>query len=266
MNVADLPALHAYRTMAHTLFQDELEGIYLTGSAALGGYHAGKSDIDCTVLLEYPLGAEHLESVRTLHRQIARDYPASPLECQYLTRADLGKKPDEAAPFYSYHDGTLKLGTFNASPVTWYTLKTHGVTAFGTPIETVPIIVTAGDLQAYVLGNVNAYWRAWLARSKGILTKGGVYALTGQSVEWGAAGISRMYYTLTRGGIVSKDDALVFSLEHFPEHECILREALYLRTGDGKRQYFSPFLRRRALLEYLAAAIEKCNTVRSVEP
>lgn len=43
--------LDRYKSEITNTFGDNLIGIYLTGSIVLDGFHEGKSDVDCTVLL-----------------------------------------------------------------------------------------------------------------------------------------------------------------------------------------------------------------------
>ena len=66
--------LDAYESEIERVFGDGLIGIYLTGSAALGGFHEGKSDIDCTVLLKSSPDETQIEELNCIHRDMARRF------------------------------------------------------------------------------------------------------------------------------------------------------------------------------------------------
>ena len=62
------------------LLGDELVGIYLTGSAALGGYVHGRSDVDVAVVAPGPLSRETKEAIVASLRHEAFPCPARGLE------------------------------------------------------------------------------------------------------------------------------------------------------------------------------------------
>jgi len=64
--------LDEYAQELKYLFGDELLGVYLTGSIALGGYHDRKSDIDFTVLIQNKLAASQTASLKTIHDTIKK--------------------------------------------------------------------------------------------------------------------------------------------------------------------------------------------------
>jgi len=242
------------------LFGDNLTGIYLTGSAALGGYHAGKSDIDFTVVMEQPLNCGQVSELKALHAQIKAKYPKSKLEGHYLTLAELGKEPDAIEPVVAYYGGKVARSYHGINAVTWFTLKKHGLTVWGRPAPELAFDASEADLLGYVIGNVNSYWSGWLARSQRTFSLRGLYALTAAAVEWGVAGISRMSFTLAERDVTSKDTALAYALQRTPaKYGRILREARRIRTGVGSKQYASPLRRRRDMLEYLKEIIGECN-------
>ncbi len=238
----------------------DVVGIYLNRSIALGAYHDGKSDIDCTVLLSDSLDGHCVDLLRGMHCDIAHKYSGQHLECQYLPRAQLGKQADHIAPFYSYHDGVLSLGKFNAHDVTWYQLKMHGVILYGDGTSLQQIPTSIEDVKQYVIENVNTYWRSWRTQAGRIASKWGLATLRDGAVEWGVSGISRMHYTLAQDGIVSKDKALEYALLHTDHtHHRILMEAMRIRTGKGRKKYWNPVRRKRDMLRYIDTVITACN-------
>jgi len=234
------------------VFGGGLTGVYLAGSAALGGFRIGKSDIDFTVLLENRPDGETLGRLNEIHGDLARKYRKNPFEGHYITPGELGRTPGEIGPVVSYHDGRLDNSYHNINPVTWFTLKRHGITVIGPPASALGFEAPVGELLSYVAENVNTYWAKWLADSKNLLSLKGVYALTDEAVEWGVAGISRMAYTLKEKDVTSKDGALKYMLDRAPEKfNRILSEAYNIRAGCDKRYYVSPFARKRDMIDYM---------------
>ena len=69
---------------------ESLVGVYLFGSAAIGSFEPGSSDIDTVVLLREDLAAPRLAALDILHTQIIRETPewTDRIEAVYLsTRA-----------------------------------------------------------------------------------------------------------------------------------------------------------------------------------
>ncbi|NMC80930.1 MAG: DUF4111 domain-containing protein [Chloroflexi bacterium] len=239
---------------------DDLIGIYLTGSIALGGYHENKSDMDFTTLVRKPLPGNALPLIKNVHRDVRNRYPQSKLEGHYITMHELGKNPEEIEPVVTYHDGKLEKGYRGINMVTWFTLKKYGVTVWGLPVKELALDVTENNLLSYVSENVNSYWARWLLDTKKLFSPKGIYALTDKSIEWGVLGISRMVYTLSEKDVTSKDKVVTYALEHTPRnHHKILNEAHCIRTGNNRREYQSSLKRRKDMIEFMEYMIRTCN-------
>ncbi|MCL2517701.1 MAG: DUF4111 domain-containing protein [Oscillospiraceae bacterium] len=199
-----------------------LIGIYFTGSIVLGDYHEGKSDIDCTVILQSPIDI----------KKISKRF-----DCQYITYENIGK----------------------GNEVMWYTLKKYGVTVTGTPIDELNIPTTIYDVKSYVKTNVNTYWKNWFDSLRKPSIKR-LKGLTDWSIEWCVCGITRMYYTLMEDDIASKRKVAEYGLTCLPEsYRKILREALRIRVGGRKKQYRSRFVRRKDMIDYMEFMIGLIN-------
>lgn len=102
-----------------------VEGLYVVGSAALGAWQPGASDIDTIILTSRPLTAEDRPALEKVH---AGMLPAPHLDGVYLDPGLLRYFPDtrQVTPFVV--DGQLKFdkpcGELN--PVLWLTLQRHG--------------------------------------------------------------------------------------------------------------------------------------------
>lgn len=252
--------LDRYKNEIAGIFGENLIGIYLTGSIVLDGFHEGKSDVDCTVLLRSQPNEVQVGEIRETHRALSAQYKDMPLESQYIVMDSIQRSEADTFPFYSYHGGKLTLAKFNANPVTWFTLKKYGHTLTGTPAADINIPITIDDVKNYVKDNVNSYWADKLQRLQKPFSAARIYALTDQAVEWCTCGISRMYYTLHENDIASKDRAAEYGLTQLPSSfHRILKEALHIRTRKESRQYGSRYKRRKELIEYMSYLIKTIN-------
>lgn len=259
--------LDEYAQELKYLFGDDLLGVYLTGSIALGGYHDRKSDIDFTVLIQNKLAASQTASLKTIHDTIKKKYPHHTLEGHYITPDELGKEADAIGPVVAYCRGKVSRSYHGISPVTWYTLKKYGVTVRGVPAKELAFDAEKDVLVQYVIENVNTYWVRWLSGTKRFITVKGLYALTPACVEWCVLGISRMFFTLSERDITSKDAVISYTMRHVPpQYQRIQREAQRIRTGVGPRQYASPFTRRSDMIAYMSYMIAECNRLAGQSP
>ena len=248
--------LNTYKSNMQDLFADELVGIYLAGSIALGEYLEGKSDVDCTVLLKSPLSADKIDRIKKIHKDISSQYKNILLESQYISYDNIGKSGANTQPFYSCHDNKLSLGRFDANEVTWFTLKKHGITVAGMAASELDISTSISDVKSYVKGNVDSYWKNWFDAVSRPFSSKGISALTDGTVEWCVCGLTRMYYTMMEGGITAKGKAVEYGLTCMPEstHK-ILREALRIRKCEKSKLYNSRFVRRQDMIRYMGYVI-----------
>jgi len=254
------PLLAEFSASLRKVFGGNLTGVYLTGSAAFGGWHEGKSDIDFTVLLEEPVTQEQYAALADMHRAMVKKYPRNVLEGQYITPGVLGAEKEDAGNIVSFHGGRMHADRFNVNAVTWYTLRFHARTVYGKDSSLLPIRTGEPELRAYVIGNVNSYWTRWRDRVRNPFSVSGLYSLSGRAVEWCVLGLGRMLYTLVYKDVTSKDAAGEFLLRICDDpYRRIVREAMRIRTGKGSRQYRSPLARRRGMVEIMDCLIRECN-------
>lgn len=254
--------LDEYSDVITKLLGDNLIGIYLTGSIALGGYHENKSDIDFTTLMKKPLDDNQISELNVIHKNILKKHPKNIFEGHYITLTELGNDPNEIEPIVSYYEGKIGKSYHGINIVTWFTLKKYGATVFGTPARELPFSASENELAAYVINNVNSYWKKWLSDSIKFLSVKGLYSLTSAAIEWVVLGISRMHYTLSTSDIASKDGIISHVLKHTPKkYHRIIREADYIRTNNGKKQYISIFKRRNDMIAYLEYMVDECNVL-----
>lgn len=231
----------------HAIFTDDLLGVYWIGSAALGDFQEGKSDLDFVVLVRRPPQPAQRAEVLALHRSIR----AARMEGLYVMPEQLGTDK----PVWTYYHGKLAWGLEGVNPVTWYTLAQRGVAVYGPPPKAWKLEAPRKALLDYERRNLDAYWRPYIRRLHGVRRS---MALTHGCVEWAALGIARIYYTLREGDVVSKRAAGKYALTQFPEHAPLLEQALALRAGRRPTP-MTRIKRRRLLYRFMDAALEACQ-------
>jgi hypothetical protein len=231
-------------------------GTYITGSIALGDGRPGKSDIDLVMIRDS--GASNESTMAALEPALAdlqRTRPRPMIDGLVLDLHDLEAGPDRIEgerPVIFDNVARLSTDASGRNPVTWQTLRQCGIAWRGTPLDPNRLWHDPERLNAWTRGNLESYWRPWLASRSVIASVGG------WSVEWGVLGVTRLHYTLATGRITSKHGAGGYALDTFPERwHRIVREALRIREGRrDERQFRQPFERRRHMREYVAMVID----------
>jgi hypothetical protein len=149
----------------------------------------------------------------------------------YVRRDQLRDDPARAAPGWWARGGRLR-GPSNEhrSPVAWAELARHGIAVSGPGPAELGIRDDPAALDEWLRGNLEGYWRRWLARLRLLAASGMVPA---HWPSWGALGVARIHCTLATGRIVSKAAAAAFALERFPNHSPLIGRALAARAGGG---------------------------------
>jgi Nucleotidyltransferase domain. len=235
-------------------------GVYLTGSAVLGDWHYGKSDIDFTIVVDNSISKSYITSLEKQIKPLEAKYSNVKLEILYIPISILGKCKEEVEPILAYHDKKHNISYFNFNPVTWYSLEKYGVVIWGKPVDELNIKITKDELSSYVYENVNTYWTIWAASAAKIFSIKGILSFTDWAVEWCVCGLSRMYYTLQEKDITSKSGAVEYMLNKSPhEYQKILKEAQAIRLGNEHKLYSSRVDRRKNMIKYMDYVIDLCQ-------
>jgi hypothetical protein len=255
--VDDLVA--AYLGLVDAVAPGLLEGLYLTGSVALGDFRPRGSDVDFVAVTAAPIERSSLAALARVHAGLGARFPRPHFDGSYLTWHDLADDPANCRSVPYAHGGRFHApGRFELSPITWITLARHGVAARGPAPATLTVWADPAVLDRWTRGNLERYWRPWRGRHGRLLPSYYIASSKPWAAEWGALGVSRLHYTLTTGQITSKDGAGRYALARFPARwGRLLAEALRIRRGGGGRsRYRTPFGRRRDLLAYVTLVIE----------
>jgi hypothetical protein len=233
-------------------------GLYLLGSVALGDYRPGQSDIDFLALTARRPGATDAAALRRAHARIGRRYPRPFFDGCYVLPGDLPRDPGLVRGALDAHEGRVALATAGLDPIAWHTLARHGAALRGPAPATLRIRDDPATLARWTRGNLDVYWRPWLARAARWPSPLALAGLGTWAPAWGVLGATRLHYTLATGLVTSKTGAGRYALATFPERwHRIVRECLRIRRGDrAPSLYPHPVARRREALDYLAMAID----------
>lgn len=214
-----------------------VEGLYLTGSAALGDFRAHTSDIDyVAVTAERPDTAATAALARA-HRRLRGRWRRPSFDGVYVTWNDLAQDPTRRNLGPHSHEGRLRTDRNGpGDPVTWHTLARYGITCRGPDPADLDIWCDQEVLAAWTIGNLDGYWRRLLDHAARLRSPWGLAALTPYAAVWVVTGVSRMHYTLATGDLTSKEGAGRYALQTFGQRwHRVVDESLRIRRADQAR-------------------------------
>lgn len=207
-------------------------GVYLTGSAALGDWQPGSSDLDILTVTEHPLGEEGLDALAELHASM----PGRPYrDAIYVPAAALGARDDEddAAGYPAAVDGVFHRARHRPEPVLWATLDRHALTMRGPAASDLKAGPDPDWLREWNHGNLESYWRPWSAAVRlRLAERDREESVPADIVAWAVLGPGRLHATITTGEIISKTAAAGYTAELAPRHAGLLDLAKQYRLGD----------------------------------
>jgi hypothetical protein len=207
------------------------------GSAALGAFHPGRSDVDLLAVVD---GGVELRRLRALHllsgtnglaRAVAKRHGPATGTCNvaFVGQRDLRQPVTEIRPIASHVGHRFTAGAaFDVNPVTWKVLREHGVRVRGPAPADLGLDPQPEVLRDWNLANLESYWRAWaeaLLRRRTTLRPR-------WTVAWGVLGPPRLHHTVATGGVVAKEEAGAYALDTFDRRwHPLIREAVGYREG-----------------------------------
>jgi hypothetical protein len=218
----------------------QIEGIYLVGSLALGDFRSGQSDIDFIAIAN---PTADMIPVADVHRTIAAAHPEIHCDGVYLRSGELALPPAGTGP--SARQGNVVFASGDERhAVTWLTLLRHGITVRGNHPSSAWIAADEFAAAAYSRSNLRSYWQPWIDQRRSL------EGLDDWSVVWGCLGVARLHAAVAKREMLSKSDGGRYALEHFPQHRSIVGEALRVREG-GTSGYNSAAQRSSDLIEFM---------------
>ncbi|MGH2881557.1 MAG: aminoglycoside adenylyltransferase domain-containing protein [Solirubrobacteraceae bacterium] len=253
-----------------------IEGFYVVGSASIGAFRDGRSDVDFVAVADRELSRTELARLGAVHlgrwtSALVRDVAMRrrwPFVCNgiYVRAGDLARPPLDVTPVAAHVSGRFRTAQregFDVSPVTWHILARHGISLRGPDRERLRVHVDAAELRAWTRGNLSSYWQRWVERVR----RPGVNRATvlgRRFIAGGVLGAPRLHYTLALGEIVSKEAAGVYALEAFePRWRPLIEDALaYWREAPSAPRYRRhPGRRRHDAAAFVAHVIDSGNAL-----
>jgi hypothetical protein len=251
-----------------------IEAFYVVGSACMGAFRAGRSDLDFVAIVSGELGRRELARVGSLHvgrwgSALLRDAILGrrwPLVCNgiYVRRGDLARSPLEIVPVAAHVAGRFragKRGGFDANPVTWRVLAEHGIAIRGPQRDRLGVHLDDAQLRSWTLDNLNGYWRRWAARAQ--QHPASIHrALPRRFAAGGVLGAPRLHCTLRTGAIITKEAAAQYAFEAFDArwHPLIEDALAFWRQAPAPTAYRrQPARRNRDAGQFVDAVIDAAN-------
>ncbi|WP_208853207.1 nucleotidyltransferase domain-containing protein [Streptomyces albofaciens] len=193
-----------------------VEGLYLTGSVALGDFRPGHSDIDYVAVTGRRPSDADVAALEQAHAATRARHRRPYFDGVHVTWSDLAGHFADCPGAARTHMGRFRTGGgFEVNPVTWAVLAKHAVPVRGPVPGKFDVAVDGAALRDWTRENLDGYWRGWRIAHGKPLSARGVWALGGRAVAWGMLGVTRLHYTLATGEITSKGGAGRYALRAF---------------------------------------------------
>ncbi|MFE9654572.1 aminoglycoside adenylyltransferase domain-containing protein [Micromonospora sp. NPDC006431] len=212
-----------------------VRGLYVVGSAALGAWQSGTSDVDAVIMTSQPAGGDDLAQLAAIHA----DMPRSPhFDGVYLEPALAQSWPADrrAVPFVV--NGEFKTGKpcGELTPVLWLTLQRYGIPVRGPTVDELGVRVDPEQLRRYNLDNLREYWQSIVAAFPAELAGVAPDAVVDAGiVAWFVLGPARLHYTLAHGDIISKAAAGNYLAQLLPEYADLAYRTVRWRAGEAEQ-------------------------------
>lgn len=192
---------------------DNLEGIYLKGSLALGDFNPQTSDVDLLVVVRRALNQADFERLDGLHRrlQTLTNRYAHDLELAYIPASKLNNFVPGEYPSLERGEG-LKWKTLRSNWILdFWIVREHGLALFGPDPKTLIDPISADQMREAVRGVLSA-WNQWVDTwdSPGWKTHMGEMRFVVETM-------CRAGYTLAFKQMCSKPVAVRWALTALPE-------------------------------------------------
>lgn len=236
-----------------------VEGLYLTGSVALGDFRPHVSDVDFVVVTaRRPTDADQ-NALRRVHSRVRALHPRPQFNGIHVTWEDLTCDPLSCARVPAVLSGRFRSrSNVDVNPVTWRILADRGVTLRGpVPVE-LDIWDGLEELRAWSWRSLDEQWARWRAKAGRFISPRGLAALGSLAPSWSVLNVSRLHFTLQTGEITSKSGAGFYALHAFGEQwHRVVNECLRIRRGSALPSlYQNSMARRRAALDYIEMVLD----------
>lgn len=220
-----------------TILGDELTGLYLDGSLALGDFDPATSDVDFIAAVARPLTPAQFDALAAMHQAI-RDSGlpmASELEGSYIPLSALRRHDPANAIFANLERGPDEVLKYKEHHSDWvihrHTVREHGIVLHGPPPATLIDPITPDDIRQATAGVLRSWWATADAMDYIRQSHSG-------GLSFIALTLCRALYALRHGEVVSKRAAAGWALttQEARWHELIERSLRWELTEATKEE------------------------------
>jgi hypothetical protein len=212
---------------------DNLVGVYLGGSLALGDFDPGTSDVDILVVTERPLWDAEYGAISALHELIPADgnrYEV-PYDVAYIERATLRRFAPGQTHVKIGHGEPLHRAEHRPNWVLErWTVREHGITVLGPDPKTLIDPIAPAEIREAVREELGERLRHW---TDGSWPREEIAHRGAQAFE--VETVCRALYTLANGGLPTKPQAVAWAQKMLPTRWHALIEWARANRGDGTR-------------------------------
>ncbi|MEY9926444.1 putative nucleotidyltransferase [Catenulispora sp. GP43] len=219
------------KALEATLAPDMVRGVYVVGSAALGSWRPGRSDLDVLVVLDRPMNASDLAMVGEMHAVLeATRADGAHSDALYVTPDLLGARSEVRVPFAV--DGVFQPEGHRTDPVLWAILAKHGITLRGPRASELRVAPDPAWLREWNRGNLESYWRTHVGHRPHFSKQDPDASVDPHLLAWEATGPGRLHATIATGEVISKEASADYTAKLFPEYADLCAKAKAYRLGD----------------------------------
>jgi hypothetical protein len=242
-----LRQLRAFAERADRLAPGVLAGLYGVGSVALGDFRAPLGNIDAVAVSDREWDPAGVRVALRAAKELGRRH--EPPRIALVTWAELAADP--AAVTTPSAGGRRRLPTDElVNPMTWQVVRTAGVAVRGPEYPE----VGTGELREWAGTRLTDWWRRWLRRNQA--RPGALW--TRRATTEDVLEVARLSQIVSSGRVVSKLEAGELAIaSEGPRFQRILKDAVGFRRGAKVSMYWGPFERKRDVLAFVAAAVER---------
>jgi hypothetical protein len=214
-----------------TLAPDMVRGVYVVGSAALGSWRPGRSDLDLLIVLDRPMTSADLAMAGEMHAVLEAMRAGGPhCDGHYITPDLLGTHSEAGVPCSV--DGVFQPEGQPTDPVLWAILDQYGITVRGPRAAELKVAPDPGWLREWNLGNLESYWRTHVGYRPHFAKQDPESAVDPYLLAWEATGPGRLHATIATGKVISKEASADYTARLFPKYADLCGKAKAYRLGD----------------------------------
>jgi hypothetical protein len=214
-----------YLAVADRLVPGWITDFYVVGSASLGEYVPGRSDVDFVAVVADRATRMQLVKLRAVHvaagliaAERTRTTGGTP-NGVFVTSQAISLPVTDIQPVASHTGLTFEVGRgFDVNPVIWRQLSTGAIRVRGREPAELDLNPRPDVLQAWNLANLEEYWLPLgrkMAAGRTRRTVSGFRYGYPWAVAWATLGPSRLHCTVTTGDVIGKRPGGEYALDTF---------------------------------------------------